>query len=104
MSRKLFTIALCFLMSIGAALAQNTVSGIVKDAETGEPVVSAAVQLKGNTGVYAMTDDAGSFIIEVPANSVLVVSSLGYHSAEVNVGGNSNLVISLEADSICLMT
>ena len=98
MSRKLFTIALCFLMSIGVALAQNTVSGIVVDAETGEPVVSAAVQLKGDTSVYAMTDDAGSFIIEAPANGVLVVSSLGYHTAEVNVGSNTNLTISLEAD------
>ena len=98
MSRKLFTIALCFLMSIGAALAQNTVSGTVKDAETGEPVVSAAVQLKGNTGVYAMTDEAGSFIIEAPVNGVLVVSSLGYHTAEVNVGNNTNLTISIEAD------
>ena len=99
MSRKLFTIALCFLMSIGVALAQNTVSGTVVDAGTGEPVVSAAVQLKGDASVYAMTDDAGSFIIEAPANGVLVVSSLGYHSAEVNVGNNTNLTISLEADA-----
>ena len=98
MSRKLFTIALCFLMSIGVALAQNTVSGIVVDAETGEPVVSAAVQLKGDTSVYAMTDDAGSFIIEAPVHGVLVVSSLGYRTAEVNVGSNTNLTISLEAD------
>ena len=98
MSKKLFTIALCFLMSIGAALAQNVVSGIVKDAESGEPVVSAAVQLKGSTSVYTMTDEAGSFIIEVPANAVLVVSSLGYHSAEVNVDGKANLTISIEQD------
>ena len=98
MSKKLFTIALCFLMSIGAALAQNVVSGIVKDAESGEPVVSAAVQLKGSTSVYTMTDDAGSFIIEVPANAVLVVSSLGYHYAEVNVDGKANLTISIEQD------
>ncbi len=98
MSKKLFTIALCFLMSIGAALAQNVVSGIVRDAESGEPVVSAAVQLKGSTSVYTMTDDAGSFIIEVPANAVLVVSSLGYHFAEVNVDGKANLTISIDQD------
>lgn len=99
MSRKLFTIALCFLMSIGAALAQNAVSGTVKDAATGEPVVSAAVQLKGSTDVYTMTDETGNFIIEVPADGILVISSLGYHSAEVNVGGSIHLTISLEQDT-----
>ena len=99
MSRKLFTIALCFLMSIGVALAQNTVSGQILDAATGEPVVSAAVQLKGSANVYAMTDQAGSFIIEAPANGVLVVSTLGYHTAEVNVGNNTNVTVRLEADT-----
>lgn len=98
MSKKLFTIALCFLMSIGAALAQQAVSGSVKDADTGEPVVSAAIQLKGSTDVYTMTDETGSFIIEVPSDGVLVVSSLGYHTAEVNVDGNVNITISIEQD------
>lgn len=84
MSKKLLTIALCLLASIGMAFAQTMkVSGTVTDAANGEPVVGAAVQLKGSTSTYSLTDVAGKYTISVPADAVLSVSCLGFNATEV---------------------
>ncbi|MCQ2163049.1 MAG: SusC/RagA family TonB-linked outer membrane protein [Bacteroidales bacterium] len=100
MSKKFFSLALCLFISIGAAFAQTrTVSGTVTDATTGDPVVGAAVQLKGNATRYAMTDALGSYSLSVTADGVLAVSCLGYVSAEVPVGDKSVVNISLKPDT-----
>ena len=58
MSKKLFSLALGLLLTIGSAFAQTAaVSGTVVD-ENCDPVVSAAIQLKGST-VYTMTNSVG---------------------------------------------
>ena len=48
MGKKLFTIALCLFISIGAAWAQNTVTGTVTD-ESGQPLAGASVLVAGTT-------------------------------------------------------
>ena len=99
MSKKLFSLALCLLVSIGMAFAQTTkVSGTVLD-NSGEPVVNAAVQLKGSTSVYTMTDAVGEFSINVPADATLSVSCLGFVAKEVPVNGRTSLTIKLSPDS-----
>ena len=56
MSKKFFSLALCLFISIGAAFAQTRqVSGTVTDATTGDPVVGAAVQLKGENKELCFT-------------------------------------------------
>ena len=100
MGKKLFTIALCLFISIGAALAQTIkVSGTVTDAANGEPVVGAAVQLKGSTSTYALTDHQGGYTISVPSNGTLTVSSMGFLPVEVAVNGKIVVNISLTPDS-----
>ncbi len=84
------------------AFAQNIeVTGLVSE-QDGSPVSGAAVQLKGSVSVYSMTDAQGAYSISVPANGTLVVSCLGYKTAEVAVGGRSMVNIILETDAISL--
>jgi len=100
MGKKLFTIALCLFISIGAALAQTIkVSGTVTDAANGEPVVGAAVQLKGSSSTYALTDHQGEYAISVPSNGTLTVSCMGFQPVEVAVNGKIVVNISLTPDS-----
>ena len=99
MGKKLFSLALCLLVSIGAAFAQTSkVTGVVTD-NNGEPVVSAAVYLKGSTSVYAMTDAVGEFSINVPADGTLSVSCLGFVSMDVPVNGRAYITVQLLSDS-----
>ena len=87
-------------MATSAAFAQDiTVTGTVTDATTQETVIGAAVQLKGSTTVYAMTDDLGYYSLNVPSNGVLVVSFLGYKTVEIPVNGRSRIDVALELEA-----
>lgn len=100
MSKKLISTLLCLLVSFGSAFAQTlAVSGTVSDEATGEPVVGAAVQLKGSTTVFALTDNNGAYQIFVPSDGVLAVSSLGYQAVEVSVNGRIAVNIALKSDT-----
>lgn len=100
MGKKLFTIALCLFISIGAAWAQTIrVSGTVTDVANGEPVVGAAVQLKGSASTYALTDVSGKYTLSVPADAILTVSSLGFNPAEVQVNGRGVVDIELTPEA-----
>lgn len=96
---KLLLSAMAILLSAAVAFGQNvSVSGTVKEA-SGEGVTGAAVQLKGSTTVYTMTDATGSYSISVPSYGTLVVSCMGFKTVEVAVGGKQHLDIVLEPDS-----
>ena len=100
MSKKFFSLALCLFISIGAAFAQTRqVSGTVTDATTGDPVVGAAVQLKGSTTRYSMTDALGNYSISVPADATLTVSMFGYLGVDVPVEGKTVVNITLKPDT-----
>ena len=95
---KLFFTVLAVLIG-SVAFAQNvTVTGSVKDSSTDEFIPFASIQLKG-TMTGASTDADGSFSMTVPANGVLVFSSLGYHSVEVPVEGRHTIHVTLDPDS-----
>ncbi len=98
-----YRIALIFAimgLSCASAFAQS-VKGTVKDA-SGYPVIGAAVIVEG-TSIGTQVDLDGNFVIDkaVPADAVLVVSSIGYKTARIPVGGGS-LNIILEEDTTML--
>ena len=98
MSKKLFSLALGLLLTIGSAFAQTAaVSGTVVD-ENGDPIVSAAIQLKGST-VYTMTNSVGEFTISAPADGTLAISCLGFHSTEIPVNGRASISVTLTSDA-----
>ncbi len=95
---KLFFTVLAVLIG-SVAYAQNiTVTGSVKDSSTDEFVPFASIQLKG-TMTGASTDADGLFTMTVPADGVLVFSSLGYHTLEVPIDGKKTFNVVLDPDT-----
>lgn len=95
--------ALILVLTSVLSYAQDVnVSGTVTDVATGEPLVSATVQLKGSTTKYALTNDLGHYTISVPSNGVLVVSLMGFTTVEVPVNGRSIVNADLKAESEAL--
>ena len=98
---KRFIMVMLAMLTIGIqAFAQNVVTGKVVDSN-GEPVVGAGVQIKGTT-TGVVTDLDGNFSIKSGANATLVITSIGYKTANVAVGSRNNLSIVLEDDSLFL--
>ena len=95
---KLFFSALFLLIGLTLAAQNVQVSGVVRES-AGDVVTGAAVQLKGSTTTYAMTDALGNYRISVPSNGTLVVSCLGYQTVEIPVNGRQVIDITLETDS-----
>lgn len=101
MKRLLFVLGFLFAAGL-TALAQNTVSGLVTDANTGEPLQGVAVLAKGTT-VGAFTQADGSFKLELPEGvNTLVLSFVGYQRTEVDIAGRSVLNISIQPEDLVL--
>ena len=95
-------LAALLLALLGPALrAQNTVtvSGVVVEAATGEPLIGASVLVKGTTK-GAVTGLDGDFTLTVPAGSTLVASSIGFEDYTMVASQNvKDLKIMLETSS-----
>ena len=99
--RKLkFFLSCVMLFVVGfLAYAQNiNVSGKVTDAQTGEGVPFASIQVKG-TMSGTSTDADGNYTISVPKNAILVFSSIGYLNQEAAVEGRTTVNILLAPDT-----
>lgn len=79
MKKLVFGLVLCF--AAVSAWAQNSLSGRVVDAQSGEPLIGASVWTE-NLGKGAVTDETGKFIIsKLPDGGVeLRVSYLGFET------------------------
>lgn len=87
-------------LSCASAFAQQ-VKGTVRD-EAGEPVIGAAVLIKG-TNAGTTTDADGSFLLaKVPQGTVLEVSSIGYQTVLVTVNGEGPIEIIIKEDLMLL--
>ena len=100
MVKRFIMVALACLVVGVQAFAQSVVSGKVVDTK-GEPVIGAGVQIKGSTTGVA-TDLDGAFSIRVDDNATLVISSIGYKTAEIAVRGKKTFNIVLEEDTLFL--
>jgi TonB-dependent SusC/RagA subfamily outer membrane receptor len=79
-----------------------TVSGVVTDAVTGEPLPGASIIIK-NTSNGTTTDNTGRYSLSnVPEDGILVFSFIGYLSSELPVEGRSIIDVKLSADSKAL--
>jgi len=105
--RKLFSVSgivflLCFFFSDVNA---QTLSGTITDGSSGEPLIGAAVLIKGTT-TGAQTDFDGKFSFETTQQPpfTLVVSYLGYDNLELPVASFADaakgLKIKLNASSV----
>ena len=97
--KRAATAVTVFLLVVTAARAQNIkVSGKVTDAATGEPVVGAALLVKG-LSAGAMTDASGVYSIAVDPGATLVCTCIGYADAEQAVGGRTVIDFVLAEDA-----
>lgn len=95
--RLLFSV-IVLLSGLGLAAQDITVTGKVTDSSNGEPVPFASIQVKG-TMTGASSDGDGNYSISVPGNAVLVFSSIGYVTSEVEVAGAASHNVQLQPDS-----
>jgi len=72
---------LAFVLAANFAIAQS-VSGVVSNAGSGEPLPGVAVSEKG-TNNATLTDFDGKFTIKAVKGTTLVFSSMGMESKEV---------------------
>lgn len=81
--------------------AQQVISGIVTDAQTGEPLIGANIVSKEVSTSGTITDLDGSFTYEVaPGTKTLVFSYTGYNSQEELIDGRTTINVSLSAGQI----
>ncbi|NMA72933.1 MAG: TonB-dependent receptor [Bacteroidales bacterium] len=86
---KKLILLLCLALVGLCSYAQNTVKGVVASATDNEPLIGATVQIKGS-GTGTITDFDGNYsLTNVPADGVLVFSSVGYESQEIKIAGRS---------------
>jgi TonB-linked SusC/RagA family outer membrane protein len=66
------------------------VKGLVKAIETEESLIGVNIRLK-NSETGTVTDLDGEYSISVPANGILIFSSIGYETQEINVDGRMQI-------------
>jgi len=92
-------IVLIGLLLAAPSLTAQTLSGLVCDAKTGQPLIGASVaQKETRTGVVSRPDGTFSINLLPDAPKILVVRYLGYETKEVSVDAQSTT----EAVRICL--
>ena len=76
----------------------RNIQGKVTDAQTGDPLIGATVQVKG-TSIGVITKVDGSFNLSVPDDSeFLVVSFVGFLSQELAIGNQTSFSVLLAPD------
>ncbi|RCR68378.1 SusC/RagA family TonB-linked outer membrane protein [Larkinella punicea] len=96
--RSLLTVWLGVLLVAGAQAQDQRVTGTVLSGKDQQPVAGVSVLIKNST-LGTTTDATGKFALNVPANAVLVFSSIGFQGREVPVGNQTVLTVTLEEGS-----
>ena len=99
--KRISLVLTLLLFSMAQLLAQRIITGKVVD-NNNEPLIGASIFVQGTT-VGTVTDVDGSYSLEVPQGSnVLVFSYTGYSSKEITIGTSNVIDITLEEESTLL--
>ena len=95
---KMLFVAIAAL-ACGLAYGQNiTVTGVVTDGSTGEPLSGAAILIKGTPqGVVA--DNDGRYSVVVSPNATLGFTTIGFKDVEEAVNGRTVINVALQPDA-----
>lgn len=80
---------------------QISVTGVVRDAVTGEPIFGVNILEKGTTN-GTITDFDGNFTLQVPSRATLIFKYVGYQSIELPVNGQTKMTVQLKEDAIAI--
>lgn len=94
MRQLILIINLLFLSSAILYAQDIKISGTITSADTNEPLIGATVVVNGNNKATA-TDLDGKFSLNVPKNSTLVATYIGYEKQIISVGNVTKLNIKL---------
>ena len=98
MRLKKFVVLLTMAILAFPVFAQMKVSGVVIQADDGEPAIGATIKVKGQESIGTATDIDGNFTLTVPANkSTLIISYVGMKTKEVKA--SPNMTITLESNT-----
>lgn len=93
---KNFTFLMLLLFS-QLAIGQTTITGIITDEFSQEPLIGATVSVK-DMDSGATTDDSGKYSLEVSdENAILVFSYIGYETQEIALEGRTTLDVALSS-------
>lgn len=83
--RQITILFLVVIHSLAYAQSNITISGYVRDSQSGEALIGARVQIKG-TEILSITNSYGFFSLQSQTtNGFLVISSVGYNKLEIKV-------------------
>ena len=101
MEKRIMMFFACLFLSIGMAMAQTHVSGIVTSSEDGEPVIGATVKVVGSQTAGTVTDIEGRFSLSVSKPGVeLEFSSIGLVSKRVKASENMTVVLQVDSHTL----
>ena len=101
MEKRIMMFFACLFLSIGMAMAQTHVSGIVTSSEDGEPVIGATVKVVGSQTAGTVTDIEGRFSLSVSKPGVeLEFSSIGMVSKRVKASDNMTVVLQVDSHTL----
>ena len=101
--KRILATSLLAFACVGFALAQELeVSGLVTDAETGEPLPGVNIVVQGTT-TGTTTGIDGTYTVTVPSeDATLVFSFIGYAAQEVPVDGRDVIDVAMGEDAVLL--
>ena len=100
MHRYTFLFALLLLTCTAFGQKNNTISGTIKDAETGETLIGATIRIKGLPQSGTTTNAYGFYSLSAqPGNYTLLFSYTGYNTVSQQVTLTRSLSISISLSS-----
>ena len=97
-AKKVLTSVLLIFACCVVSFAQTIrVNGTVTDKSDGLPLIGASVMVPGTT-VGVITDENGKFTLDVPANSSLEISYIGYTTITVPASATVNVALEEDRD------
>ena len=85
-----------FVISKIHAQAKHTISGYIRDAQTGEQLIGATVRAEGELSFSTASNEYGFFSLTAPAGTYkLLAGSVGYLIKSRNVNLNKNIPLSI---------
>lgn len=89
-------------MTAMAARAQMTISGTVRDAQTGERLSAVSVMATGSK-IGTVSNEEGDFVLKIPETErEVVVSHVGYRSQRFKATDGARLNVRLTSDAVLL--
>ena len=100
--RKAIVLLLGVVFALSMMAQEHTVTGVVTDAETGDPLPGVSVVLIGTT-IGAATNAEGEYSVRIPAGyNTLQFSFVGYATQRVSIDARTEINIQLQPDILQL--